>query len=168
MLTSAPGEYTRPTNRQAEPEKSFLVPAMALLIQWNAEWCTRSGWGHAWGSGGLALVIVQFSLWLWALRALPRWGLAAERDRGEMHSVVLCKMVRVTVWVPASPGQTQAAESSCFANITVTLCSGGAPAPFPAYISTCTRGVLFAGGDETWGDETWGFLRWKAAGAGRE
>lgn len=67
----------------------------------------------------------------------------------QLHSVALCEMVRVTAWVPASPGQAHAAESSCFANITVTLRSGGAPALFPAYISTCTWGVLFAGGDET-------------------
>lgn len=163
MLTSAPGEYTRPTNRQAEPEKSFLVPEIALLIQWNAEWCARSGWGHARWFGGLALFIVQFSPWLWALRALPRWGLAAERDQGAMCSVVLREMVRVTARLPASPGQTHAAENSCFANMAVILCSGGAPALFPAYISMCTRGVLFAGGDQTRG-----YLHWRVAGAGRE
>lgn len=33
MLTSAPGDYTEPTNRQAKPEESFLVPEITLLIQ---------------------------------------------------------------------------------------------------------------------------------------
>lgn len=52
-----------------------------------------------------------------------------------MCSVVLREMVRVTARLPASPGQTHAAEYSCFANMAVILCSGGAPALFPAYIS---------------------------------
>lgn len=108
MLTSAPGEHTRLPNRQAEPEESFLVPEITLLIEWHSVGMVHEVRVGAQGIWRSAFGYSQVSL-------------------SSMDQNKVCPLEGTKVWctawfwdtgcVRASPGQTRSAET-CIAGRT--------------------------------------------------
>lgn len=100
MLTSAPGEYTRPTNKPSQKKASWFLTSLCLFSE---TWCARSGRGHVgllgavlvcWaqpGPGGLCQVssgcrraVRAVSLWGSTSCSLLTWAMLLRRVKHEL------------------------------------------------------------------------------------